>query len=310
MKVTSIRLETTRFIADPVLHAEFPLVDFTGTNPYILTAATGLDSEEIIPKYYANSPTLEIPYYKMVMPKRTVVLLVKINPNFTLGESTSDLRDALYKVIGYTHQGTIEMVFMDGASKKAYLTGNITKLETNLFSNDTSVKITFECKNPVLKSYTQVNTLLDSLPYGSWTDGLSTAPHGHLTTVVFSGAVLGMGSNVGFSIENPDAPVLFAIPGANVGSWVTSYGEFRIKNFDFQADDILSISSLEDNRYVFVRRQLSEVVGDYQDTNLADKVVPGSIWPTMVPGLNKMDFPDSGNISSVNVTYNYCYWGV
>lgn len=293
--------------ADPevldVIHATLSIHETTQADPYILKGATGLDADDIFQKnagyfqdfFDGNSIT---DFYESMLKERIVSLLIKPNPDYTSNQRVGDLRDSLYRAISYSRTKELELRFRGDVPLEDYpgqfelgdvasLFGKINKLESNLFTDEPEVQLTFECSDPFLRSNNYVE-LISFLPDDFdpvepiWSDNLSTAPHGYQIDIQFSSA------------ED------------HFGLYPTNGGTFII-DYDFELGDTLFISSEYNNRYVYVIR-------DSVTTYLNDKIQVGSVWPMMLPGETHVKFHAAFETYTAaiasGIRYKTAYWGV
>jgi hypothetical protein len=283
MKIDAIRMRSYN-LTPVVTFATFNLNDPSPDDPYILSDATGLDAEEIVPQFYGTYGNNFL--FDMRLKPRQISLRIKINPDYDNGEHPSTLRDELYKAIANSRAGLILLEFMDGADVAGYITGSVRKFETSIFSNDPEVAITLMCDNPMimtdyvaadLREGDATNTLTQEI---GWYDNVSTAPHGF---------------HMRFSIEEAtvDPLVLTAIDTLG-GS-----GETFTLDDEFVQDQEIYISTEYNNRYVNI---------ETPHTFIADKIASGSIWPIMFPGLYILRFNCDVKVSLLS--YRHEFWGV
>jgi hypothetical protein len=266
-------------------------------NPYIVKAISGLDATEI--KASSDGRGSFSPgniVYSMFMPDREITLRVALNPNYSIGQTISSLRDEIYKAISGTELGKLQLIFSDTPLPDvnafiAYISGFITKLEVEHFSETPELQLTVSCSDPMIKSL---------FPESIWTpnfedpgeftltDNLSTAPHGVNFAFFFNGPTSSFTIKVGSEGYGDTSPLIIS-PGYNDGI----YG--------FQNQDVLTITT-DPNKSVVLSR-------DGSDIHLMDKVSYGSNWPKMHPGNNTVTITSS-NYTIQYIDYTYTYWGI
>lgn len=280
MNITEIKLITPGDVE--VEHASFMVTEPTQSDRYILKAATGLDAEEIVPTIDGNEATNN--YYNMVLGPRTVVFLIKLNPEYQVNQTLGDLRDILYKIISYNASGIIEIRFMNEEVNVASLTAFISKVETNLFSSEPELQITFTCNDPFFRASGSI--VIDefvtlppptetSSPIFVFDDDASTAPHGCILHI--------------------------HMYGSSSGLVINSFLDLIIDYAFINGDDIY-VSSEYNNKYVYVDR--ASVI-----THLGDKLTSGSRWPMVFPGENQISFSDDDAVLE-SVSHRPSYWGI
>lgn len=277
MKVTSIEVHPDGSSQVIVLSFRDP----KRLNPYNVRKIVGLDADEIVPRYYGVSGTKK--YYTLSLEKRDIVMQIELNPSYSLGQTPSDLRDAVYKMISSSRTGVIEVQFKNGSEVVAAVSGFVSKVENDLSEKTSLVNLTIACKEPFLKApeRTSLNVLsLDPLS-SNLADIKSSAPHGF----IFEMGVLSPISSL--VITPPDDSWYFTVtpPGG------------------FLSTDVIHFSSELNNKYLFVRRSGSDI-------HLAESIVAGSVWPILFPGDNVFEFANEADLTWVSVAYYPTYWGV
>jgi len=294
MKITSILLSTSTSLYTSTL-AQFFLNPMYQTDPsdrnYILKSATGLDTQMVSARQYSGPLDPSVMFKPMPGP-RTVVLLVGLNPFYTVGQSISALRDNLYYAVSYG--GFVNLQLLNGANEVASVSGSITKFEYAPFSGVPEVQITIECDYPFLRKTDPVNvtigggflTDMGGFKRGSWSGDPSTAHHGFL---------MELSANSGMSLVD----IGVGIPGQ----------EFRFKlDHTLLSGDHVYISSEYDDKYV---RLVRPPAAPTNYTNIADGIRSGDdgVWPTMFPGGNTtLDL--YSDLSVLAISYRPAYWGL
>lgn len=261
--------------------------DPTLNNPYILKALLGLDVEEITTRYYGKSGSGN-PFYTMNVGPRTVVIQVSLNPNYAINETVATLRAEIYKAISSSRTGALSLRFMDGDMSVALLKGFVKKVEVEHFSSKPDLKITLDCsRDPLLRSEIEyfIPVLFDNPNQAVIEDFVSEAPHGFKMELSCSGPVAS-----------------FALSDTVPHPWSFTITPGTINGVSgFVPGDILHISSEDNNRYVYIVRSGIEV-------HLANKVLPGSIWPIMFPGLTT--FGKTDDFDWETISYRQAFWGI
>lgn len=283
MKVTSVELHPAGSTAVAVLSYRDP----GRQNPYNVKNVSGLDADEIIPRYYGGSGTTS--FYNLSLEKRDLVFTISLNPQFAT-QSYSDLRDELYKMISSSRTGVVQVQFKNGATVVAVVSGFVTKFETDLFAKEPSVTMTVNCKNPMLQAPNTTVIAVGALnpDLTVITDAVSTAPHGFTFGLTFVQAKASM------KIRNPD--------DATWSFEVTPVGGFL-------AGDVLQFSSEYNNKKLYITRGAATI-------HVADVITPGSVWPILFPGENKFKVDgvaSPGGIRNMNwaaISHYLTYWGV
>lgn len=279
MKITSVELHPAGSSDVHVLSFRDP----TRNNPYNVVSITGLDADSIIPKYYGVSANSDELFYNLSIEKREPQFRINLNPEFST-KSYSDLRDDLYKTIGSSRTGLVQVQFKNGTEVVAAISGWVTKLESELFDRSPYVLLGLTADDPMLTALDPVDVDITDLdPAGmNLVDALSTAPHGFNFVLAFTGSV---------------ATLTITDPG-NL-SW--SFGVSPAGGF--LNGDILHLSSDRKKKELYVVR-------GGVDIYLADKIVPGSVWPVIFPGSNNFAFSSPAELEWTSISYYPTYWGV
>ncbi|MET0786275.1 MAG: hypothetical protein ABWY25_06175 [Paenisporosarcina sp.] len=282
MRITSVSL----YSSENVEAITFNLRNPDPEDQYMIRAMAGLDSEEIIPRFYGYGLTSKTKYYDFGMKARDVVIRAVLNPRFILNETYSDIRDRLYKTISATRNGKITLNFSSGTTIVAKIEGFITKFEVPYFSQLPEVQLTVRCDDPMFRAINAVVFLPANLPTVNpiiLPDSLSTAPHGFSMQVTFKT------NTPSFTIQDvPTNP-----------EW-----KFKIiPNGGFLTNDVLYFSSEFTNKYCYIVRSGAT-------TYLIDRIETGSLWPLIFPGQNTFHFVDIAAINWNRIEYYASYWGV
>jgi hypothetical protein len=276
MRITSIGLYSSKGVEI----ANLSFRDPGSLNPYIAKNITGLDADEIVPRFYGLS-TEKNKYFDLSIPSREIVLNIVLNPMFGNAEkSYSDLRDDIYKSLAASRTGIMQLRFYDGDEERAVLSGFVTKMEYPHFSDAApEIQLSLRCEDPMLRSRETVSLRGSASEISTLEVVDSTAPHGFKFQITF------VSWQSSFSIKDPN------------GEW-----SFDVNpETGFQPGDHLVFSSETGNKEL-------NMIRTYQVTHLVDKIGKGSIWPQLFPGINKFKHP-------VGITWNYItyyptYWGI
>jgi hypothetical protein len=246
----------------------------------------GLDTEELVPRFYGFGLQSNSKFYDFVLKPRLIVIRFVLNPLFSLDESYSDVRDQLYKSISSSRDGVVTLHFEASGSTVAQIDGFITKFEVPYFTPLPEVQITMRCDDPIFRGINPVVYKPSDLKTTNpiiIADSLSTAPHGFQAQLTFKAATPSF--HIQDQLTNPD--------------WM-----FQVTpSGGFLNGDILNISSEYAAKQLYLTR--SGVV-----TYLVDKISTQSIWPIIFPGSTTFYFPEIANFNWNSLTYYPAYWGV
>lgn len=284
MKLTHIELETKNgTVTQDLLELSFR--DPSNANPYQVQAIEGLDADDISNRFYGLKGSGANRGYDLRLKKREVVISLGLNPDWETEESYSDLRDRLYRLISSTRDSKIFINFWNGNTEIAILIGTVLKMESSLFEKLPSVKLTIDCRDPLLRARDKVSTTLSGADTDLYyTDSLSTAPHGLKIHATFASNT----SDFWFGMDNYTFRVLYP----------------------FEAGDVLHLNNdvdFNDQDPHIVDKRVS-VSTDSGLVLLSDRIVQGySTWPLMFPGVNRFNFTYNDEIE---IEYSPAYWGV
>jgi len=279
MKISSVELHSGA--STPVV---LSFKDPGSINPYNVRNILGLDAENIIPRYYGSSPG-NSRYYNLSQGSREVSLQISLNPDFSAGQTYSDLRDALYRMISSNRTGKVSLLFADGGSPNAGISGFIEALH---FEKDPIVQITIVCDDPMLRGIYPVEIYTGGGAAESYSifDPISTAPHG----LTFEAEIFTADPIDTLVISDPTDPDSWTFSISPAGGFINA--------------DILHLSS-DYVKELWIMRSGSKI-------QLADVVLPGSVWPLVFPsnGDNVYAFDHWENVTFETFTYLQAFWGI
>lgn len=280
MKLTSIELHPTNSNDVAVLSFRDPY----SNNPYAVLGITGLDATDgISPRQYGSTGSST--FHDLSLQSRQIVFQIGLNPDYADSVSFSDLRDALYRMIASSRVGTLQIQFKNQSDAVAAVSGFVTKFENAIFNKAQVVQMTVQCIEPMLKALDPETIIVSELdPYNFIiSDDKSTAPHG------FS-----------FNLQILDYIPSLTISDPDDASWVFVV----IPGTGFLPDDEVICSSEYNNKQLYILRSGAEVI------QLADVIVPGSIWPILFPGDNSFRLSYDPYVKFNSIQHYPTYWGV
>ena len=288
MNLTAIHLYSTLDDGTTsVKHAELNLKNVSVSDSYIIKGVSGLDSDEITHNYYANNTGSTSNYYNATSKTRVVVMLIKLNPQYAKSETVESLRINLQKMIAFTRNSLIELRFMNSTTHVATLKGHITKFESALFTSEPEVQITFECEEPLLLSPTYTTVTIGTARENTktWTDNVSTSPHGFKMELSIPSNIISM--------------TIQGVSGAN-------YANFDFGFINNNAGGVLYFSSEKNNRYLYIITS-----GTTED--LVARIDPFSVWPLMYPGQTSITIDTDLATETFlyqSISYKTAFWGL
>lgn len=277
MKVTSVDL----YSSNSTKHVNLSYRDPTSLNPYQVKAITGLDADQITPRYYGSGSGQK--FYDLVLQQRDIAVKVGFNPRPGTDETISSLRDELYRLISSSRTGAVSFHLNNGEVVVAGISGFVSKMENAPFTDDPETTITISCEDPMFRGVTPVSVDVMGLdPLATViTDNLSTAWHGFSFVAEFTADA---GS---FKITDGSDDWMFEI--------------VPVSSDGFKRFDHLYFSSNYNAKELYLVRGETTI-------HLADVLTMGSIWPILFPGDNTLVCTEGMQWNSI--AYYPAYWGV
>jgi len=247
---------------------------------YFLKSITGLEPPEqgiTIAKTRSGGS-----YQGKNVSDREIVMLIGLNPNEDAGETSKFLRDQLYSMINAGYDPKVRFSLLYGIFEMAYVDAYVNKFEATLSDANPMVQITFACLKPTFES-----------PYLTRYAGNSLDEH--FPNVYNRGT-----AETGFK---------FAVRFTDtMGRWFIRQADNRSIGMtfinDFEAGDVLRVSTVPGNRYVHVKKHRKKVqnkLGILQDDYE---------WVQLRPGMNNFVVPKRDRWDwKGNLTFTAKYWG-
>lgn len=281
MKVTSIEIRPDNSPEIIELSFRDPLRE----NSFNVKGITGLDADEITPRYVGMSTSSTSSLFEMALNKREIVLKIEINPQYANKESFASLRDRLYRTVFTSRTGKVQLRFKNLSVYVAELSGFITKFEVAYFDQVPELQMTVKCDEPMLKGPTPIDVLVRDIDLAEFVidDSISTAPHGFAFEIELTDVLV---DTIDISDPDDDSWKFIISPG---WGWL--------------AGDKVSFSTDFKNKQLFLIRS---GVSYY----LADIIAAGSAWPLIFPGANKFSFTNADVLQINSMSFYPAYWGV
>lgn len=281
MRVTGVELSS-----DNANIISFGMGDVSSTDKYLIKTIVGLDADEVIRKFYSFASNSSSKFYNFSMKKREIVFRIVLNPNYSINEDFSDVRDEIYRSISSSRTGLINILFRSGGAAVAQISGYFTKFEVPYFSKVPELQITINCDDFMLRGFNPVE--LDAQMLGASnliyvSDSISTAPHGMTLSLTYDTA----------------SPYFKITDSLTEPSWsftVTPQGGFL-------PGDNLVILSEYDTRSVYMVRSSVTIP-------ILDRIATDSIWPILFPGSNEFYIFDRSKFDWNYVSFYTAYWGL
>jgi hypothetical protein len=281
MKVTGVEISS-----DNANIINFGMSDVSSSDKYLVKSIFGLDADEVIRKFYSFASNSNAKFYNFSMKKREIVFRIILNPNYSINEDFSEIRDEIYRSISSSRTGLINILFRSGGAAVAQISGYFTKFEVPYFSKIPELQITINCDDFMLRGFNPVEIEADVLGATNHiyvSDSISTAPHG-----------------MSFSIEYTATSNYFEITDDLTNkSW-----HFKVSpSGGFLTGDVLEISSEYNSRNVQIIRGATTIP-------IMDSISYDSSWPLIFPGSNEFEAYDKTKFNWVYVSYYPAYWGL
>lgn len=267
----------------------FDFKTFNGQNPFVIRAATGLDAQDIVPRYYSSGVESATKFYDLALQPREIQMRIGLNPNYKLDNRPADLRDQLMRAIAANRSGEIQLKFLDNNAVVGQIKGFITKFETGLFNKTTDVVLTIYCRDPLIRAEALTTIPITGLDLENLvlTDPISTAPHGFQ-----------------FVMEST---------GFTEAFWTLSIRE-QESNYDWSFDVSVDLSFSEGDELHFSSELNNKYLWQgpgFVTTYLMDKIAQGSVWPIMFPGENTYFIEIAGfTYEWDSISYYETHWGI
>lgn len=268
MKFTKLRINGLTAV-------DLPIVGATPSDVYILKDVDGLGPPEVD---VSIADTLNAGgFYQGRRPQsREIVARVGLNPDFSAGQTASDLRASLYGMLTPGASDNLTVQIMDGVTVLVQTLGYVKKMEINPFSKDPEVQVTIAC----LSWYLEVPNLLFVAPADKAApaiDNVGTAPSGIHLEVVFT---------------------------SNLSSWTltNAAGKKMLVTYAFLTGDKLTIDTRPGSRGIWLVR-------GGVTTNIIWALSADSTW-LMLHGGNNIFSTSSQAFNWGDVYYLPQHWGI
>ncbi|MET0786112.1 MAG: hypothetical protein ABWY25_05350 [Paenisporosarcina sp.] len=283
-----MRLTHVNMFSDDAEMFNFSLRDLDYNAKYQVRSIFGLDTDEIIHKFYGFGKSTKSKFYNFGLKAREISIRSVLNPNWRNTETYSDVRDELYRLIASNRTGIITLHFNSGATTVAKIDGYITKFEVPYFAELPEVQITIQCEDPMFRGlnpivYTEEDIYSPIENKILISDSHSTAPHGFTAQLTVITAV----AELRFKEQatNPDWEFAIIYPGG------------------FLVGDVVYLSSEFSNKSLYMMRAGGRI-------DLVDRIVPTSVWPIIFPGRTEFVVNNPPNLHIDNLSFYPAYWGV
>lgn len=237
MKFTKLRLVGAT-------NVDLPIIGADASGPFVLKSADGLGPPDIVVSIGQTTQEGGI-YQGRKAQNRQVVMLVGLQPEWEIGQSSEDLRTTLYGLLTPKFGELIQMECWNDNVLVAKAEGQFSKFEAAIFSKDPAVQLTLDCTHPYLQSPSLLfQNPAEGVSGGkTWFDveNVGTAPSGFMMSVQFTNTFTGavtINDNGGptgeyFSVNRAwtagDKLILDTRPGQR-GVWRTPSGSSAVQS--------------------------------------------------------------------------------
>lgn len=270
---TKIQLVGASFI-------DLPQVGASPSDIFQLKDVTGLDPSEIA------VTIVDVPPYGGVFQNRRpankqITIIVGLAPDYTSGQTSSDLREILYGLLTPNPGGSIEVDLMNDDALVCKITGYVSKMTALQFTKDPEVQIVIECTSPFFFG-SEISESTIGLSKSSPSLGnVGSAPTGFLMELTFTGSQ---------------------------DDWTITSSSDATKKMSITKEFVSGDKLIIDTRYqmegVYV-----DPVGSDPVFSLLKKFTQDSTWLKLQPGSNGFD-TSSSTFDWVFIKYTPQYWGV
>lgn len=162
-----------------------PLVGLTPKDPLLVRDVTGLnpsDFELYIGRFARDGGN----YQGRRVVERNIVMTIDLNPDPALGQTVSSLRQQLYKIFinPMVDSDYLRLILHDENDNLMEIVGYTEKIETEIFSSETTLQISILCPDPYIKDVQKTILVNEG---GTWVSVpftyTGTSPTGILTDI-------------------------------------------------------------------------------------------------------------------------------
>jgi len=182
MKFTSINLVGLTTI-------ELPIIGASMSDPYILKTADGL-GPPVVDVSISNTLFQGGIFQGSRPQNREITMLVKTNPNYSINQTSEDLRTELYGLLTPGLSEEIIFELRNDGVLVATTSGYIKRIEPSLFSKEPQVQIVLSCLGPYFTNMDGINQDLGTLSKSDpIIENVGTASSGFYIKLTFTSPV-------------------------------------------------------------------------------------------------------------------------
>ncbi len=254
-----------------------PLYDATLRDPYRLANVDGLGPPEVDVQI-TNALYTGGKYHGRRPQNREIVMLIDLNPDFSVNQTPADLRSAFYKSIApASSTGGIQVQIMNEGAVIAFTNGYVKKVEINPFAKNPQVQLTIACLTPYFMYVNNIESTPEDL-LNFMIDNIGDAPSGFEQVVTFT---------------------------ANTGGWsIAKDGSNERLYIDksFLIGDELHVNTIAGSKDIYMVR-------DGVTTSLLSFLDPDSTWLQLTAGENHLSHITT-DFTWNSFVYRPLFWGV
>lgn len=274
-----IRFDTIRL--EGLTNIDLPLYGSSLNEPYLISNADGLGPPEL-DVLLAETHAPGGIFIARRAQGREISIRCGLNPAYSMGQTVSDLRYALYGLLSpgvNSVMQSIKIILMLRGVPQLFTEGFVKRIEIVPFNKDPEVQITIACLSPYLNAMADVHvTDIPETPDGWSVVNEGLAPTGLKYEVMFTQAA------TVFNLK---------IIGSDT---MTFYSDFR-------ANDILTVDTNESSRFVGLYRDDTYI--RYMELLSAE-----SKWLTLHGGMHYFATSDPAVFEWREFSYRPRYWGI
>lgn len=258
---------------------DFPIIGALPSDVFILKTAGGLEPTDV--DLFIKNTLYQGGVYQNRRPQlRFPVLRIGLNPAWNVGQTASDLREILYRLLTPGPGDIVTMDLMNGATVVATGQGYVDKFEAVPWAKDPEVQLTMQLLNPYLEAPTDTAVATGALSKTTPTiANTGNAPTGFRMEFVLTGAISS------FNLSRSGVPFNI-VPAAGV----------------LTTGDTLVIDTRNGKREVSRTRAGVPL-------NLLYALAANSVWHQLYAG-NNVFATNTSAFNWGNVLFRPQYWGI
>lgn len=272
--ITGLRLTGSSII-------NLPIVGALPSDIYILKSVDGLGPPEVNVSI-ADTPNAGSIYLGSRPQRREIVALVGLNPDFSTGQTASDLRSSLYGLLSPGLGNSVLVEVMDDTDVVVKTIGYTKKLEINPFTKDPEVQVTIDC----IQSYLDGPGLVYTAPASKTAPVINNpgevAVGFHMETVLTANAA-------NWKLTNDENGEFLGMYGGGSGWFITG--------------DTFTFDTRPGYRGAWLTRAGFKTI-------IIGGMIEDSSWLLLQPGDNNFTMSYTSSYNWGDVYHQPAYWGI